>query len=123
MSVMLPKSVAQKLAEASKRSLLATIVQHHFIVKLHLSVPAQSFLPPPKIESQIVSLVNRGTDKTDSVQNHWSDFSRFLKVSYSQPRRLLKNNLKGYLTGSSGRINQMLDDLNLNRLIRPEKLN
>ena len=120
-SLMLPKAVASRLGDTKKRSLLATVVQNHFEVEIGPTVGAQSFLPPPKIDSQMIRLRNRGDAKTESAIEDWDNFNRFLGEAFSRPRQYLKNNLKKMAIQPT-LIGQIFTRFALDDRIRPENV-
>jgi 16S rRNA (adenine1518-N6/adenine1519-N6)-dimethyltransferase len=93
--LMVQKEVADRLAArpgTKEYGLLSATAQLYARVEKLFAVPPGAFSPPPKVHSAIVRLVlapriaSLGVDETD--------FVRFLRLSFSQKRKTLWNNLK-----------------------------
>jgi len=90
MTLLLQKEVAQRLAATpGKTSVLTILTNHYYDVELFSVVPAESFDPPPKVDSQIVLL------KKKQAQNKVSFMilSRLVRTAFSSRRKKLTNNL------------------------------
>jgi len=119
---LLQKEFAQRLCAGpgtKKYAPLSILFHNDFITRLHFSVPASSFTPPPKVESALVSLRKR-PQPLFSVPNQES-FQIFLKQSFRSRRKKLSNNLKncGILPS---RIKEAYIACEIEENFRPEQL-
>jgi 16S rRNA (adenine1518-N6/adenine1519-N6)-dimethyltransferase len=92
--VMIQEEVAQKIVKTGGRGYgyPALFFQHYFEWELLQLVPPTAFLPPPKINSRLLYF------KPRIITNPIPDepaFWKFIRQCFSQPRRMLKNNLAG----------------------------
>jgi len=69
---------------------LSILFQIHFFTKLHFFVPQDSFSPPPRVESALISLLKR---KRPLFQVEKEAFQKFLKGAFQHRRKTLFNNL------------------------------
>jgi 16S rRNA (adenine1518-N6/adenine1519-N6)-dimethyltransferase len=92
--VMVQEEVAQKIVKKGGRGYgyPALFFQHYFDWELLQLVPPTAFLPPPKINSRLVYFKPRVI--TDPIPDE-PQFWKFIRQCFSQPRRMLKNNLAG----------------------------
>ena len=91
-ALLLPQAVALKLAEKTKRSLLAVLAQSHYEVGLGQVIAKEMFSPPPKIDSQI-AVLKRQPAFDDLNADGWQRLVGLLKVSFAAPRKQLIVNL------------------------------
>lgn len=92
--VMIQEEVAQKIVKTGGRGFgyPALFFQHYFEWELLQLVPPSAFLPPPKINSRL--LYFKPCVITDPIPDE-PQFWKFIRQCFSQPRRMLKNNLAG----------------------------
>lgn len=92
--VMVQEEVAQKIVKTSGRGygFPSLFFQHYFTWKLLEKVPPTAFLPPPKVYSRLLYFkpIANPTPIPDE-QAFW----QFVKKCFAQPRRTLRNNVKG----------------------------
>lgn len=91
--VMVQEEVAQKLAKTEGRGYgyISLFFQHYFTIKLLDKVPPTAFVPPPKVYSRLIYLQPQYPEPIAHEEGFW----KFIKVCFSQPRRMLRNNLQG----------------------------
>ncbi len=92
--VMVQEEVAQKIVKTGGRGYgyPALFFQHYFEWELQQLVPPHAFFPPPKVNSRLLYFKTRViTDPIPDEPLFW----KFIKQCFSQPRRMLKNNLTG----------------------------
>lgn len=90
-TLLVQKEVAERLAASpGQMSILAVSAQFYWEVSLDRIVKAELFEPPPKVDSQIVSLVRR-PEPVFNVDE--KQFFRLVKAGFSQKRKTLTNNL------------------------------
>ncbi len=92
--IMIQEEVAQKIVKTSGRGygFPSLFFQHYFTWKLLDKVPPSAFYPPPKVFSRLIyfkPIVD------PMVIPDEEQFWKFIKRCFSQPRRMLSNNLRG----------------------------
>ena len=111
------KEVAERLAaKPGELSVLGVTTQLLSEVELGELVPAELFTPPPKVDSQVVSM---------RPKSHQSDVDQIIKVvkaGFSQRRKQLKNSLAATLHVDKDQVSQVLDELTIDNKIRPQSL-
>ncbi len=92
--VMIQEEVAQKIVKTSGRGygFPSLFFQHYFTWKLLNKVPPSAFYPPPKVFSRL--LYFKPVADLVVIPNE-EQFWKFIKRCFSQPRRMLINNLRG----------------------------
>ncbi|MCB9025009.1 MAG: ribosomal RNA small subunit methyltransferase A [Bdellovibrionaceae bacterium] len=119
MIFMFQKEVAQRIKakEGGKDyGLLSIVAQSYWNVEKLIDVSARAFYPPPKIESRVLVF-----KRIENVKVHEPDFTNFIKLAFSQRRKLLFNNLKAY-TPKGRSMESVFDHLGLDRKVRAEQL-
>src|SRR5690606_27090217 len=76
-------------ARPGDMSLLSVMSQLFWDVSLDIVVPAELFVPPPKVDSQVLVLSRPTVPKTKNT----SSVLRVVKAGFSAPRKKLVNNL------------------------------
>ena len=98
--LLVQKEVADRIV-ASKGSrqyaYLSVLCQLHAEAKLMFRVPARAFQPPPKVSSALVQLNMRPGAGPEA------EFLDFLQLCFRQPRKMLRNNLSGAMSGAIDR--------------------
>jgi 16S rRNA (adenine1518-N6/adenine1519-N6)-dimethyltransferase len=92
---LLQKEFAERLASgpgSKKYAPLSMLMQRAFVVKQRFTVSRQAFVPPPKVESAIVSLTPR--EKQDFPVDDEALLAIFLRAAFAQRRKTLANNLE-----------------------------
>ncbi len=98
MTFMLQKEVVDRLAadvNDSNFSRLSVMAQYYCDVEKLFDVPPGAFFPPPKVMSSVVSL--RPKEQSSSLEEQ-TLFSKIVKQAFSQRRKVLKTNLKQWLS-------------------------
>ena len=96
MTFMLQKEVVDRIVaknNCKNFGRLSVVMQSFFDVELIFTVPRESFMPQPKIESAIVYLKTRQNPLIDDIKL----LEKVVKICFSQRRKTLKNCLKSYL--------------------------
>lgn len=93
--VMVQEEVAQKIVKTTGRGygFHALHLQHYFQWKLLQKISPTAFYPPPKVFSRL--LYFKPLTNIEAIPDE-EQFWVFVKRSFLQPRRNLKNNLKSY---------------------------
>jgi 16S rRNA (adenine1518-N6/adenine1519-N6)-dimethyltransferase len=92
--VMVQEEVAQKIVKQRGRGFgyVSVFLQYYFDWKLLDKVSPTDFYPPPKVYSRL--LYFKPKENVAAIP-HEQEFWKFIKVCFHQPRRTLRNNLKG----------------------------
>ncbi|HBL98526.1 TPA: ribosomal RNA small subunit methyltransferase A [Candidatus Dependentiae bacterium] len=90
--IMVQEEVAQKIVATTGRGygLPSLFFQHAFEWELMGKIPPGAFFPPPQVFSRLLHFTTRA--QRDYIPDE-PGFWKFIKVCFSQPRRMLKNNL------------------------------
>lgn len=108
---MLQKEVAERISSSTHSKSygrLSVMLQYFFDIELLFDIMPGSFSPPPKVTSSLVRLSPK-INHVNEVKSIVS-FEKLLKLSFSQKRKTIKNNLK-----------PILNDIDLNMLaINPQ---
>lgn len=96
---------------------LSVRVQYLADCEIVCPVPANSFSPPPKIDSAVVKIMPRTIDvpATDPKR-----LETLVKVGFATKRKMLRNNLKSLI--DRDRLTTILEELGINPQARPEEL-
>lgn len=98
---MLQKEVAERISSSTHSKSygrLSVMLQYFFDIELLFDIKPESFSPPPKVTSSLVRLIPK-INHENTVKNIDS-FEKLLKLSFSQKRKTIKNNLKPILNDS-----------------------
>jgi 16S rRNA (adenine1518-N6/adenine1519-N6)-dimethyltransferase len=93
--LMVQKEVADRLAAhpgTKDYGLLTATAQLYSRVEKLFEVPPGAFSPPPKVHSAVVRLVL--VPRLEKLALNEAEFMSFLKLSFAQKRKTLRNNLK-----------------------------
>ncbi len=120
-ALLVQKEVAERIAASpGDMSLLSVSVQWYFEAELREVVPARSFVPPPKVDSQIIRLVRRQTPLFVGVDT--KVFFQLVKAGYSARRKTLHNSLSGGLRVSKEDAALILNSAEIPLAKRPQEL-
>jgi 16S rRNA (adenine1518-N6/adenine1519-N6)-dimethyltransferase len=117
--LLVQKEVAQRLAAGpGEYSVLGISAQVYAQVELGAIVPAESFEPVPKVDSQVVILnpKNRFNIKNEKV------FFRAVKAGFSERRKKLRSSLAGGLHLSKPEVEDLLKRARVNSDLRAQDL-
>lgn len=119
-ALLVQKEVAERLAaEPGDLSVLAISVQLHCEVTLDMVVPARLFIPPPKVDSQIVVLQRRSQPLVDVDEKI---FFRLVKAGFSERRKKLPNALAGGLAIDKSQAVNLLEAAAISPHVRAQEL-
>lgn len=122
--VMVQKEVAERLIAKSGTRLAGAItyeVEYYSEASKVITVPKESFVPNPKVESEVIKLKVRDKPKIE-VQNEKLLFS-LIQKSFMQRRKTLANALLNYgFVKEKGELNGIFESLNVDSSIRGENL-
>ncbi len=91
---MVQKEVGVRLASGPGNKdygILSVLLQVWYKVKVEYKVPPGAFVPPPKVDSAIVSFKR---NKRENLPVEWKFFMRIVKEAFNQRRKTLRNALK-----------------------------
>ena len=114
--VMIQKEVADKFsAKSGERafSALTVLCQTAGKASICLEVPPSSFVPPPKVDSAVLSIVKH-THLEDE------EFEGFLSLAFRQPRKKLLKNLSGRF--GVERVKRAFSSLHIMENMRPHEI-
>lgn len=95
-ALLVQKEVAERVcAEPGDMGLLSVSVQFYCEASLGQVVPAQLFIPPPKVDSQILKLRYRTEPLFPEIDK--KQFFRIVKAGFAQRRKTLLNSLSAGL--------------------------
>ncbi|MGF1587912.1 MAG: 16S rRNA (adenine(1518)-N(6)/adenine(1519)-N(6))-dimethyltransferase RsmA [Pleurocapsa sp.] len=96
---------------------LSIRVQYLADCEIICHVPAQSFYPPPKVDSVVIRL---HPQKVKYPANNPRQLETLVKLGFANRRKMLRNNLNSLIDTEV--LNQILEKLNLNLQCRAEDL-
>lgn len=119
--LLVQKEVAQRLAaRPGQMSILAISAQVFADVSLGDIVPAKFFVPPPKVDSQVVILKTRTESFFKDINE--TDFFKIVKAGFSSKRKKLRSSLSGGLKLSKIRTEEILQKAGISPDSRAEAL-
>ncbi len=119
--LLVQKEVAQRLAaQPGDMSILAVSAQLFADVTLGDIVPAEFFMPPPKVDSQVVILRTRTALYLTDIEE--KDFFRVVKAGFSSKRKMLRSSLSGGLKLPKDEVESLLKRADISSNFRAEAL-
>lgn len=119
--LLVQKEVAQRLAaRPGDLSILGVTSQYYFDVHLGPVVPAELFTPPPKVDSQIVSMTYRTAPLFSDVDTR--QFFRLVKAGFGAKRKTLLNSLSAGLHMTKPEAQALLDAAGISGQLRAQNL-
>ncbi len=119
MVLLVQKEVADRIvANDGKESILSISVKAFGEPKMVAKVPKGAFLPPPKVDSAILSIENITGGKIDRCDS--KEFFEMLRAGFSHKRKKLKKNLESVIGNQI--IKKIWEKLLLDENIRAEDL-
>lgn len=119
--LLVQKEVAERLAATpGDMSILAISAQLFAEVSLGELVPAEYFIPPPKVDSQVVILCSRPEPLIAPEQE--KAFFRIVKAGFSAKRKKLRSSLAGGLGIEKSEVEHLLLGANISPDARAEDL-
>ncbi len=115
-SGMIQKEVAERLASAPGKKaygILSVLLQAWYDIEYLFTVDAQSFNPPPKVQSAVIRMTR---NKRRSLECDESLFKTIVKTAFNQRRKQMRNSLQQL----SGKGNPILEENIFSK--RPEQL-
>lgn len=119
--LLIQKEVAQRVAaEPGKMSILSVSVQLYFEPNLGAIIPSKLFIPPPKVDSQVIVLSRRAKPLFKDLDS--KEFFRIVKAGFSEKRKKLRSSLSGGLGLSKEEADMLLNQAEINGDLRAEAL-
>lgn len=119
--VMLQKEVGEKFINnqgKKEESVLTYLARYYCDCQKLLDVSLQNFIPQPNIESMVIKFTKKEYPlKVKSDKK----FLKVVKALLKMRRKTIQNNLNAYLP-SKENVLEVLNELNINPLVRPESL-
>lgn len=120
MVLIVQKEVAQRVcAKPPKMSILAVSVQFYAKPEIMNYIPRKSFWPEPKIDSAILKISGIRAWKSKTKRDL---FFKVVKAGFSQPRKMLINNLAKKLGIEKEKIKEVFKENHISASQRPETL-
>lgn len=121
LTVMVQREVAERMtAKPGDLSLLGLATQFHTHADIAFIVPPDVFLPPPKVESAVVSMHVRETVPLDSVRR--DRMFDLATMAFQRKRKTIANGLAQGLNHPRGEIEAKLQALGIDPGLRPQAL-
>jgi len=118
--LLIQKEVAERIvAKPGAMSILGVSVQYYADVSLGAVVPADLFDPPPKVDSQIISIT---PNNQPSFRANPEKLFRLVKAGFGEKRKKLQNSLSGGLQLDKEITRKLLDKAGLDSSIRAQEL-
>lgn len=122
-TVMVQKEVAERLAEhpGDKNTGSITYSIHYYTnPEIVLDVPKESFIPSPKVDSSVIKLDVLSEPKIKVLNEEL--FFKVIKCAFMQKRKTLINSLSNSGISTKEKLENILNELNLDLRIRAEQL-
>ncbi|MEK7602645.1 MAG: 16S rRNA (adenine(1518)-N(6)/adenine(1519)-N(6))-dimethyltransferase RsmA [Patescibacteria group bacterium] len=120
-ALLVQKEVAERVAaKPGHMSAVSVISQFYYEVSVGQVIPAKLFLPPPKVDSQILILKKRGKVLFEDVDQ--KSFFRLVIIGFANRRKTLLNSLSSGLNLSKSEIAVLLGMAKINTNARPQEL-
>lgn len=118
MALLIQKEVAEKLNEGSEHLTAITVkLQWQYDVQLGTRVQKEYFIPPPKVDSQVIICKKQHMDK--NVYMDLPQLYRVVDAGFSAPRKKLRTALAGGLGVSKEAAEAICRQAGVNADVRP----
>ncbi len=121
MTLMFQKEVAEKIFDpnSEKKSSIGILGDNFFDIKKLLNVSPGAFLPPPKVQSIVLSFIRKEIPKV--AIKDFQKFETFLRKLFSNRRKQLFKVLSGFFNKED--LSKSLLECSIEKSIRAEDLN
>ncbi len=122
-TVMVQKEAADRLcAEVGSRDggAVTVAVDYYAQSEKLFYVPKESFLPPPKVNSEVIKLTVRKEPPVKVADEE--KFFKVVKAAFSQRRKTAENSISAGLNMPKAQVAQVLENAGLEKTVRAEKL-
>lgn len=119
--LLVQKEVAERIAAVpGDMSLLALSAQMYAETELGIEVPREYFMPPPKVDSQVVILRTRTQPLVSAAEQ--ARFWRLARAGFANRRKKLRSSLSAGLGVSKATIEQWLNTATIDPNLRAQDL-
>lgn len=119
--LLIQKEVAERVtATPGQMSLLSVTAQFYWTTRLGRHVPARLFLPPPKVDSQILVLERRRSPMFDDITP--KKFFQLVKAGFNNRRKTLSNSLSSGLRLDKTNLRILFELADIDPKRRPQEL-
>lgn len=119
--LLVQKEVAERLAaKPGQMSLLSVTTQFYYLPQLGQVVPAEMFEPPPKVDSQIITLARR--PRPLFAGTHPKVYFQLVKAGFAGRRKKLRSSLAAGLRLSKPKADEILTAAGVNPDSRAQEL-
>jgi len=118
MVVMVQKEVGERFSakhNTKNYNSLSVFLQYNFNISKMMDVSRNVFLPKPNIDSEVIEFIKKDKEKVNDLGKFYS----LVRDSFTQKRKTLRNNLKGY---NLERIEEVLKKYGYDLSVRAEQL-
>ncbi len=120
-ALLIQKEVAERVAAGpGDMSILSVTTQYYYQAQLDMIVPAELFTPPPKVDSQIITLIRREEPLFPDLDV--SKYFRLVKAGFAQRRKKLRSSLAAGLHIEKAEVEQLLVKAGVDPNARPQEL-
>lgn len=121
MVLLVQQEVAEKYAhEAGELTANAVFLQVEYTVHLGIRVPKMYFIPPPKVDSQV--LVCKKRDVSKIAQEDRQAFRRVVQAGFAAKRKKLRGSIAAGLSISKSGADELLSHAGIDPNVRAEDL-
>lgn len=122
-TVMVQKEAAQRLCAAPGErecGAVSAAVSYYSTPEILFEVKRDSFLPPPNVDSAVISLKIRENAPINPKSEEF--FFKTVKAAFAQRRKTVANSISATFKISKGLVSEILEKNNINPLARAEAL-
>lgn len=121
MVLLVQKEVAERVAASpGGMSILSVATQWYAEVSLQEVVPAELFTPPPKVDSQIITVTRRSEPLFTDVDTE--QLFRIVRAGFSEKRKKLRSSLSGGLRLEKAHVDKLLQAAHIPADARAQEL-
>lgn len=121
MVLLVQKEVAERIcAHPGQMSILGVSVQLYYRADPGIIIPKELFVPPPKVNSQVVILTRHTKPLFKELDSQ--KFFRLVKAGFSERRKKLRSSLSGGLNLSKEQTDELLKKAGINADLRAQNL-
>ncbi len=119
--LLVQKEVAERIAATpGDMSILAIAAQVYAEASLGIEVSKEFFIPPPKVDSQVVILKTRKTPLVAAEEE--KAFFRLVRAGFAEKRKKLRSSLAGGLHLDKQTVDELLQNVGINPEARAQEL-
>lgn len=120
-TILVQKEVAERMAaKPGKLSILGVATQFYTEPVLGRVVPPEFFTPPPKVDSQVITLKRRENPLFTDVDKDF--YFRIVRAGFAEKRKKLRSSLSGGLHLNKNQLDSVLQEANIPADARAQEL-